>query len=88
MPLCLHCAINETIDDYFEEHGERHEGTLVLDDAIILDALSDVLAEILSIEPEEEVRREVCLRFVAKILRQAKDIRAAGLALAKVLKPH
>jgi len=85
MPLCLHCAINETIDDYFEEHGERHEGTLVLDDAIILDALSDVLAEILAIEPEEEVRREVCLE-PARLGRVA--LAATDLAAVRVEHDH
>jgi len=88
MPLCLHCSINTAIEAYFEEAGERHGELVVQDTAVILDALVDVLAEVLAIEPDDQERRAICLEFSFRVLKRSQAMRKAGQALAAVLKLH
>jgi hypothetical protein len=86
-PACLHCHIHEAIELYFDEHGERHGDDIVFDSGTILDAMGRIIAEMLIVEPDAKVRGEICVLFVAKILREVKEARAAGHTGGPVLRP-
>ena len=84
---CLHCTINAAIEMHFEDIGAQHGDGVVLDTGTILDALVEVMVDMLVVEPDEEVRRNVCLQFISKILRQTKAMRAAGYEGLPTFKP-
>lgn len=84
---CLHCTINAAIELYFEETGSLHGEGIVLDSGTILDALVQIMVDMLVVEPDEEIRRQLCIQFIAKILRQTKELRAAGVTGVEVWKP-
>jgi hypothetical protein len=84
---CLHCTINAAIELYFEITGNLHGEGVVLDTCTILDALVKVMVELLVVEPDEEIRRQVCIQFIAKILRRTKELQAAGVKGDPIFRP-
>lgn len=64
---CLHCAINEAIYAWLEQHTERENGRMVIDVPVVLSKLAEVTAEFVEM-PSDRSKRRRGLRFAHEAL--------------------
>lgn len=59
---CLHCAVMATVSEWFDKHGERANGTIVIDVTHAISKLTECTVE-LSEAAQDRVARRRAFRF-------------------------
>jgi hypothetical protein len=66
---CLHCWLIDTLQEYYDEHGDRHGTDSVIDLYDTLVALGAVAAELIaSLDTQPE--RDAAMKLFAEIVRK------------------
>jgi hypothetical protein len=54
---CLHCVVMTAIEDWFERHGERRGGNVVIDVLLAVSKLTECVVQITETVPDRSGRR-------------------------------
>jgi hypothetical protein len=54
---CLHCVVMTSVEQWFERHGERRHGNVVIDVAHAINKLTECIVELAYMPPERSKRR-------------------------------
>lgn len=54
---CLHCVVMDVIEDWFERHGERSDGKVVVDVILVIGKLSECMVEFTEATGDRASRR-------------------------------
>jgi hypothetical protein len=59
---CLHCVVATAIEEFFERHGERRDGQVVIDVMTVCSKLAECTAEVINLLSDRSQRRRA-MRF-------------------------
>lgn len=59
---CLHCAIEQTVNEWFERHGRRIGDDVLIDITLAIDKVTQVVVELAQM-PEERSKRRGAMKY-------------------------
>lgn len=85
---CLHCVLMNAIEKYFQQHGERRGGQVVIDVTLVVSKLAECTVEMTEMTRDRSQRRRA-FRFAHDALdAQLKSARSGKLVEVDIPGEH
>lgn len=74
---CLHCVLMSALEEWFERHGKRQDGKVVIDATLVLSKFAECAVEIVEMTGDRAKRRRA-MRFAHDALDAALKSQRTG----------
>jgi hypothetical protein len=69
---CLHCAVTNAIEEWFEKYGRRDGDKVVLDVSLVISKLTEAMVDIIDVVPERSERRRAFASHTMRLMQLSK----------------